>query len=138
MGGISKRRSHIEVEMHLSSRFKLFFLGVSSQQPKKNMSEQCLVFPIFQPTFWFTQDLYTVCLGLSYHRFTITILRFGGNRHQEKTAASGAGFDPAKTIPVMIDVGCSDANGNSAKSGSQQITDAGGFCCFFFVCACDA
>jgi len=26
-----------------------------------------------------------------------------------------AGFDPAKTIPVMIDVGCSDANGNSAK-----------------------
>lgn len=26
-----------------------------------------------------------------------------------------AGFDPAKTIPVMIDVGCSDASGNAAK-----------------------
>jgi len=72
MGGISKRRSHIEVETHLSSRFKLFFLGGFIPATKKNMSEQCLVFPIFQPTFWFTQDLYTVCLGLSFHRFTVS------------------------------------------------------------------
>ena len=26
-----------------------------------------------------------------------------------------AGFDPSKTIPVMIDAGCSDAQGNAAK-----------------------
>ena len=25
------------------------------------------------------------------------------------------GFDPSKTIPVIIDSGCSDASGNSAK-----------------------
>ena len=34
---------------------------------------------------------------------------------------AGAGFDPAKTIPVMIDVGCSDASGNAAKSPGKEM-----------------
>jgi hypothetical protein len=35
---------------------------------------------------------------------------------------AGAGFDPAKTIPVMIDVGCSDASGNAAKSPGKEMS----------------
>lgn len=136
MGGISKRRSHIEVEMHLSSRFKLFFL--SSQQPKKPCQNSVWYFQFSKQLFGSLRTCIPFVWALAFTVSPSPSIDSWGTVIRKKTATWGAGFDPAKTIPVMIDVGCSDANGNSAKSGSQQITDAGGFCCFFFVCVCDA
>ncbi len=96
MGGIQKGAHRF--------RMKPFF---SPRQPKKQCQKSVWYFQFPNQLFWFTQDLYTVCVGLSFHTSPAP--------HGIPFDARGAGFDPAKTIPVMIDVGCTDASGNAAK-----------------------